>query len=609
MQLVEHTIFKPEVLWEGAEGQPKRMKVRGVFQKIDECNRNKRRYPRSVWDTNLSPTSNFGKALAEKRVLGRLEHPVEGEDGKVKENKLKEASHLVTKVWIEGTDVIGETLILNTPDGKILQELFSVGVPVGISSRGAGEVAEQGDEEIVQDGYMLETFDFVYDPSVASARPTPIRESKESLTKGNNVDIVASAKILGSAKEKLAGLSQQVAATRSIRECVALNESCRVLATELTPLCTQQDFSKDSSELLGRVDEIQRTISEKLQTLAEKNGGDAVGEGEKITSKGNTPGLGDLQKDAKLPGVPVKVRYIKQPVFNRGRDPDKSITGHPVMAVEGSQLGRGLGNRQFEGYRAMRRNRFERSRFTESRPSGFRQYLEAKRKSREVEAEDKGRPLARTGEHAARRSTRSLGRQSAKPDYKRTVVGNTPPVPADMSARREESRRRFQVRFGRSLGEGRATLASRFSRPVRESRFGRSTIGGSTGSLRRIESLTRQLKYRDAKYANALKIIEALSKNLERKQIVSLVDSAIKVNPKLEKIRSKLLKLESYRRVKGIVSKYVAITEGRKDERAGRPASAGFSSTGVTTQLPVRTAIVENTKPKSEVSGLASLVG
>ena len=39
---------------------------------------------------------------------------------------------------MEGNQVIGEAEVLNTPAGKVLQELIKSGVKIGISSRGTG---------------------------------------------------------------------------------------------------------------------------------------------------------------------------------------------------------------------------------------------------------------------------------------------------------------------------------------------------------------------------------------------------------------------------------------------------------------------------------------
>ena len=79
----------------------------------------------------------------------------------------------------EGNDLVGTMEVLNTPSGKILQELLKAGILVGISSRGMGSVqeAENDGGSIVQDDFDLIAFDTVSNPSTHNAFMTPIHES------------------------------------------------------------------------------------------------------------------------------------------------------------------------------------------------------------------------------------------------------------------------------------------------------------------------------------------------------------------------------------------------------------------------------------------------
>lgn len=84
---------------------------------------------------------------------------------------LDRASHLITKVWMEGDDVFGEIEILDgTPNGRVLRGLINNEVQVGISSRGVGDVKSvtiNGEEHFeVLPGYQLITWDVVAEPSV-----------------------------------------------------------------------------------------------------------------------------------------------------------------------------------------------------------------------------------------------------------------------------------------------------------------------------------------------------------------------------------------------------------------------------------------------------------
>jgi hypothetical protein len=142
----------------------------GIMQKADELNGNGRVYPRQVLVREIR---NYQKIVTEGRALGELDHP---EDSVV---NLKNASHMVTKVWWDGDNVMGKVKLLDTPSGNILKSLVSSGVKLGISSRGLGSVHEDNNgSTVVEDDFQLICFDFVSEPSTTGAYM--IKEHKES---------------------------------------------------------------------------------------------------------------------------------------------------------------------------------------------------------------------------------------------------------------------------------------------------------------------------------------------------------------------------------------------------------------------------------------------
>jgi hypothetical protein len=70
--------------------------------------------------------------------------------------------------------------LLNTPSGKIAQELVSAGVPLGISSRGMGSVKQLGETVEVQDDFELLCWDFVSTPSNPGSYMNLVREGLEN---------------------------------------------------------------------------------------------------------------------------------------------------------------------------------------------------------------------------------------------------------------------------------------------------------------------------------------------------------------------------------------------------------------------------------------------
>jgi hypothetical protein len=73
---------------------------------------------------------------------------------------------------------MGELTLLNTPSGKIAQEIILAGIPLGISSRGMGSVKQIGETVEVQDDFELLCWDLVSVPSTPNAYMT-LSEGKQ----------------------------------------------------------------------------------------------------------------------------------------------------------------------------------------------------------------------------------------------------------------------------------------------------------------------------------------------------------------------------------------------------------------------------------------------
>lgn len=161
-----------EILSEAKDPQGKAtMRVRGVFQRADEVNNNKRRYSKKIMEREVK---NLQEMISNSQLCGELDHPT------YDIVKLSNASHQITALYMEGNDVIGEAKILSTPAGQVAQALIKDGVKIGISSRGLGTLSEgkDGIAEVNNDFKMV-TFDLVADPSTRGAFPG-LTESKKT---------------------------------------------------------------------------------------------------------------------------------------------------------------------------------------------------------------------------------------------------------------------------------------------------------------------------------------------------------------------------------------------------------------------------------------------
>jgi len=144
------------------------MMLSGKLQEADVQNGNGRVYPHKVL---MREVENYKKLVKENRALGELDHP---DDSVI---NLKNASHMVTEIWMEEKAVMGKVKVLNTPSGQVLKSLVESGVKLGISSRGMGSVSEGGGNVVVQEDFQLICFDFVSEPSTPNA--FMMREAKE----------------------------------------------------------------------------------------------------------------------------------------------------------------------------------------------------------------------------------------------------------------------------------------------------------------------------------------------------------------------------------------------------------------------------------------------
>jgi len=136
------------------------MILSGKLQEADSQNGNGRIYPLKTLQREVQ---NYQKVIDERRSLGELDHP---DDSVI---NLKNASHLITKVWWDQGSVMGKARVLDTPSGNVLKSLANSGVSLGISSRGLGSVTESNGRTMVEDDFQLICFDFVSEPSTTGA--------------------------------------------------------------------------------------------------------------------------------------------------------------------------------------------------------------------------------------------------------------------------------------------------------------------------------------------------------------------------------------------------------------------------------------------------------
>ena len=101
-------------------------------------------------------------------VLGEVDHP-EGLN-----INLDRVSHMIQETWMDGPNGYGKLKILPTPMGNLVRTMLEAGVKLGVSSRGSGNVSEDGSNTVSD--FEIITVDVVAQPSAPGAYPTPIYE-------------------------------------------------------------------------------------------------------------------------------------------------------------------------------------------------------------------------------------------------------------------------------------------------------------------------------------------------------------------------------------------------------------------------------------------------
>jgi len=144
----------------------KNLYMKGICIQGGVRNQNQRVYPvseiaRAVKTLNDQASGGYS-------ILGEVDHP-----DHLRFN-LDRVSHMTTDMWMDGPNGCGKLKILPTPMGQLVKSMLESGVKLGVSSRGSGNVKEDGSGEVSD--FEIITVDVVAQPSAPGAYPTPIYE-------------------------------------------------------------------------------------------------------------------------------------------------------------------------------------------------------------------------------------------------------------------------------------------------------------------------------------------------------------------------------------------------------------------------------------------------
>ena len=164
--LREHLSFDQANIIVESANEGKDLYMKGIMIQGGVRNANQRVYP-------VDEIGRAVKTLSDQieggySVLGEVDHP-EGLN-----INLDRVSHMISETWMEGDNGYGKLKILPTPMGQLVKTMLENGVKLGVSSRGSGNVSEDGSGEVSD--FEIITVDVVAQPSAPGAYPTAIYE-------------------------------------------------------------------------------------------------------------------------------------------------------------------------------------------------------------------------------------------------------------------------------------------------------------------------------------------------------------------------------------------------------------------------------------------------
>jgi hypothetical protein len=166
INLVENLTYDEAKIVVESANEGKNLFMKGIFIEGGVKNANQRVYPvneiqKAVETVNEQIKGGYS-------VLGEVDHP----DGL--NINLDRVSHMIEGMWCEDSKGFGKLKILETPMGQLVRTLLEGGVKLGVSSRGSGNVKEDGSGQVSD--FEIVTVDIVAQPSAPSAYPSPIYE-------------------------------------------------------------------------------------------------------------------------------------------------------------------------------------------------------------------------------------------------------------------------------------------------------------------------------------------------------------------------------------------------------------------------------------------------
>jgi hypothetical protein len=242
------------------------MRVSGRSQASDVVNENNRRYPRSLWERKLHEKSIVEK-IKNRQMVGHFGHPKDGQ-----EDDPNRITHIVTDAVLEDDGTVNCTYeIFDVPAGHVVATMYRAGVKMGSSSRGEGSVirASDGVDEVDEETYELDTWDFVLNPSTPDAYPTVMNEGVEK--RNNNIEDATIGLIKSTSDVSVLSECSRVASSLN---SIKLHEA---VSSRLSEIKENDGTEKLISQITKLTEAMNSMQSDMQMIMGDSNGGGNLG--------------------------------------------------------------------------------------------------------------------------------------------------------------------------------------------------------------------------------------------------------------------------------------------------------------------------------------------
>ncbi len=140
-----------------------------IFQKCDDPNANGHSFPRKVLAAAVEEAK---ENIRNRHFLGELDHPDNIKDvNRIATVSLKNVSHLITSLDMDGNYVVGKFETLDTPNGMILASLLKDRIKTGVSIRAITDQDISYGKDTINKitEFTLNTYDAVHNPAYSDA--------------------------------------------------------------------------------------------------------------------------------------------------------------------------------------------------------------------------------------------------------------------------------------------------------------------------------------------------------------------------------------------------------------------------------------------------------